>query len=77
MESEAFVDTRNLEQEQSVIDLLCQRLASDSLAMHSPASHRDVLAYCTAIPNNDPTTYSAEAMIAVKRVALLLVLGHG
>lgn len=68
MEIEAFIDTLSPEQQQAAFDLLWQRLATDSRALNSPVWHRDVLAYRTANPSNEPNMSVAEAKIAVKRI---------
>jgi hypothetical protein len=68
MEIETFIDTLNLEQQQAAFDLLWQRLASDSKALHSPAWHEEVLAYRSSNPSNEPNMSVAEAKIAIKRI---------
>ena len=68
MEIETFIDTLNPEQQQAAFDLLWQRLAADPRSLESPAWHRDVLAYRTANPSNEPNMSVAEAKIAVKRI---------
>ncbi len=68
MELEAFIDALNPEQQQAAFDLLWQRLAANSRSLDSPAWHRNVLAYRTANPSNEPNMSVAEAKIAVKRI---------
>jgi hypothetical protein len=68
MNSEAFIDTLNAEQQQTALDLLWQRLAAAPETLPSPAWHGDVLRYRESNPSSKPTMSAANAKIEVKRM---------
>lgn len=68
MTIERFIDTLNPEQQQVALDLLWQRLSSDSRKLVSPDWHGEVLAYRAENPSSGPKMSLSDAMVEVKRM---------
>ena len=68
MNIESFIDTLSVEQQQTALDLIWQRLSADPQSLASPAWHGDVLRNRELNPSDKPKMSVPEAKSEVKRM---------